>query len=118
MSANKNNSNTVALSEDFEAEQKRAYDFGVQDGMATRDFRSAAQFAQSFHDDVPADYLPPLPEDAKDGLDELIKTGELSNDDEVIEQYCLGYAEGCSKAIEAMHEHRSRQIEKPVTAAE
>jgi len=112
MTTNESDLNTDGLSEDFDREKERASEIGFELGDATTDFRNALRFGQCFDDDVPAAYLPALPDEAKEHLDELINGGELANDAEVIEQYCLGYAEGCAMAVERMRAGRLEQSKK------
>lgn len=98
-----------ALLEDFEHELAHAHALGVEDGESNTDYRAASRFAECFRHNTPAQYLPALPEDAQDRLKDMIKDGELADDEEVINKYVLGFAAGCAKAIERMHEARSQR---------
>lgn len=115
MSTNETTTRHDLLLEDFERELIHAHTLGVEDGTSTTDYRTASRFAECFKSNTPAQYLPALPEDAQGQLKEMIKDGELADDGEVINQYLVGFAEGCAKAIERMQEAR---IQKTALAGE
>ncbi len=100
---------TDALLEDFKRLLADAHPLGVEDGLATTDYQTASQFAQCHQTNTLVEHWPALPEEVQDQVKDMIREGQLANNQEVINEYVRGFAEGCAKAIETMNEARRRQ---------